>query len=182
MHMAIREFHQFKPALGKGVYIDPAAVVIGQVILADDASVWPCAVIRGDLLAITIGERSNIQDGSVLHTTHDSIYAPGGHGLTIGKDVTVGHKVMLHGCTIHDESLIGMGAIILDGAVVESHVIVAAGSVVGPGKILESGYVWRGNPIQKSRPLTANEISFFKYSTAKYVELKNKHIAMQSNN
>lgn len=177
--MNIRAFQEHQPQLGHGVYIDPAAVVIGQVILGDNVSVWPCAVIRGDLLAISIGDRTNIQDGSVLHTTHDSIYAPGGHALTIGKDVTVGHKAMLHGCTIHDESLIGMGAIILDGAIVQSHVIVAAGSVVGPGKVLESGYVWRGNPIQKARPLTDTEISFFKYSTARYVELKDKHIAMR---
>jgi len=176
--MNIRAFQGISPTLGKAVYIDPMACVIGKVILGDDVSIWPCAVIRGDLLSIEIGDRSNIQDGSVLHTTHDSPYAPGGHSLTIGKDVTVGHKAILHGCTIHEQSLIGMGAIILDGAVVESHVIVAAGSVVGPGKILESGYVWRGNPIQKSRPLSAQEISFFKYSTARYVELKDKHMLM----
>lgn len=178
--MSIRQFEQYVPQLGRAVYVDPAAVVIGQVLLGDDVSIWPCAVVRGDLLAIKIGDRSNIQDGAVLHTTHDSIYAPGGHALSIGRDVTVGHKAMLHGCTIHDESLIGMNAVILDGAVVESHVIVAAGSVIGPGKILESGFVWRGNPVQKSRPLTEQEIRFFKYSTARYVELKDKYILMHN--
>ena len=172
----LRKFGQHSPQLGKAVYVDPAAVVIGKVILGDDVSVWPCAVIRGDLLFIKIGDRTNIQDGSILHTTHDSPYAPNGFALTIGKDVTVGHQAVLHGCTIHDESLIGMGAVILDGAVVESHVIVAAGSVVGPGKRLESGYVWRGNPVQKSRPLTAEEIAFFKYSAKKYVENKDLYL------
>jgi carbonic anhydrase/acetyltransferase-like protein (isoleucine patch superfamily) len=174
--MSIRAFRQHHPQLGHRVYVDPAAVVIGQVNLGNDVSVWPCAVIRGDLLAINIGDRSNIQDGSVLHTTHDSVYAPGGFALTIGKDVTVGHKAVLHGCTVEDECLIGMGAVVLDGAIIQSHVILAAGSVVGPGKILESGYVWRGNPVQKTRALTDQEKTFFKYSAQKYIDNKNYYL------
>ncbi len=173
--MNVRQFAEAIPNVSQGVFIDLSAVVTGRVSLGPDASVWPCVSIRGDLMPITIGARSNIQDGSVLHTTHMSDYCPEGHALTIGEDVTVGHNVTLHGCTIHDQALIGMNAVVLDGAVVESHVLVAAGSVVGPGKVLESGYLWLGNPIRKARPLTDKEIQFFRYSAEHYVKLKDKH-------
>ncbi len=173
--MNIRPFNDIHPQLGNHVFIDDSAVVTGKVILGDDASVWPCVSIRGDLMPIKIGDRSNIQDGSVLHTTHASEYCANGFALTIGDDVTIGHNVTLHGCTIQDQSLIGMNAVVLDGAIVEKNVLVAAGSVVGPGKVLESGYLWLGNPIRKARPLTEKEIRFFLYSAHHYVKLKNQH-------
>jgi carbonic anhydrase/acetyltransferase-like protein (isoleucine patch superfamily) len=132
--------------------------------------------VRGDIHQITIGERTSIQDGSVLHVTHDSEYHPGGAPLTIGDDVTVGHKVTLHACTLSSLCIIGMGSIILDNAVVESDVILGAGSLVPPGKTLTSGYLWLGSPAIKKRPLTEQELAFIRYSAKSYVKLKNQHL------
>lgn len=175
----IRSFGQHTPLLGNRVFIDSMAVVTGDVTLGDDASVWPMVSIRGDLLPIKIGDRSNIQDGSVLHTSHDSKYFPGGATLTIGNDVTVGHAVVLHGCTIKDKVLIGMGAIVLDRAIINSNVIIGAGTLVPPNKELESGYLYVGSPAKKSRLLTASEIEFLSYSALSYVKNKNLHLAEQ---
>ncbi|MCK5263643.1 MAG: gamma carbonic anhydrase family protein, partial [Gammaproteobacteria bacterium] len=122
-----------------------------------------------------IGERTNIQDGSVLHVTHDSEYAPGGVSLDVGNDVTVGHNVVLHACCIENECLIGMGAVVLDGAVVQSGAMVGAGSLVPPGKVLESGYLWLGSPVKRVRELSEKEKTFLKYSAMHYVKLKNRH-------
>ena len=135
----IRQYKNFIPKIDKTAYIDEAAVVIGDVEIGAESSVWPCVVIRGDIHHIRIGHHTNIQDGSVLHVTHASEFTPDGFPLIVGNHVVVGHNVTLHGCTVHDHSLIGMNAVVLDGAVVESRVLVAAGSVVGPGKVLESG-------------------------------------------
>ena len=172
----IRPFNGHSPQLGKRVFIDPNAVVTGQVSMGDDCSVWPGASIRGDLLAITIGKSTNIQDGSVLHTSQDSIYNPGGHPLIIGDEVTIGHNATVHACTIHDQVLIGMGSVILDGAIIESRVLVGAGSLVSPGKVLSSGYLWRGNPARPIRELTEEELGFFKFSADRYVVNKDQHI------
>ena len=177
MSTAIRPFKNITPKLAKTAYVDPAAVVIGDVEIAADASIWPCAVVRGDVQSIKIGERSNIQDGCVVHVTHDSQYQPGGLATVIGNDVTIGHNATIHACTIEDETLIGMNAVILDGAVVHKHVIVAAGSVVGPGKKLQSGFLWRGSPARAVRELSKQELGFFKYSAAQYVKLKNSYTA-----
>ncbi|MDC0535278.1 gamma carbonic anhydrase family protein [Francisellaceae bacterium] len=173
----IRPFGSHKPKLGNGVFVDPMAVVTGDVTLGHDASVWPMVSIRGDLLPIKIGDRSNIQDGSVLHTSHDSKYFPGGASLTIGNDVTVGHAVVLHGCTINDKVLIGMGAIVLDRAIINSNIILGAGTLVPPNKELESGYLYVGSPAKKARPLTESELEFLSYSAASYVKNKDLHLA-----
>lgn len=175
--MGIRSFRGVSPSLGERVFIDDSAVVLGDVTLGDDVSVWPTAVIRGDMHRIRVGARTSIQDGSVLHITHASDYSPGGYPLTIGDDVTVGHRAILHGCTIASKVLIGMGATVLDGAVVESEVLVAAGAVVPPGKHLESGYVYGGNPVRQLRPLKESEYRFFTYSAANYVSLKNEFLS-----
>jgi len=171
----IRTFEDNIPQLAPSVFIDESAVVIGNVSIGDDSSVWPCCSVRGDIHSITIGKRTNIQDGCVLHVTHDSEYAPGGAKLTVGDDVTVGHNVVLHACTIEDRCLIGMGSIILDGAVVQTGAMVGAGSLVPPHKILEGGYMWLGSPVKKVRPLTDKETAFLDYSAAHYVALKNRH-------
>lgn len=173
--MAIRSFNGIQPTLGQNVFIDETAVVTGRVLLGDDASVWPQVSIRGDLMPIEIGARSNIQDNSVLHTSHDSQFSPGGHALKIGEDVTVGHGVILHGCTIGDRVLIGMGSIVLDGVTLEDEVFLAAGSMVPPGKILEGGFLWLGRPAKKIRPLTEEERDFFRYSASHYVSLQKQH-------
>ena len=170
--MTIRNFEGHQPNLHKTVYVDKTALVSGQVKIGDGSSVWPMAVIRGDINTISIGKRSNIQDGSVLHVTHGSEYStPDGLPLTIGDDVTVGHNAVLHACTIHNHSLIGMGAIILDGAIIEEEVIVGAGSLVPPNKRLESGYLWLGSPVKKVRPLKDKEKEFLRYSALHYVKL-----------
>ncbi|WP_422444390.1 MULTISPECIES: gamma carbonic anhydrase family protein [unclassified Endozoicomonas] len=180
MSQAIRSFNHKMPVLGERVYIDDSAVVLGDVTIGNDSSVWPTAVIRGDMHSIRIGDRTSIQDGSVLHITHASDYNPAGHPLTIGDDVTVGHKAVLHGCTIHNRCLIGIGAIILDGAVVEEEVIVAAGCLVPPGKHLESGFVYKGNPAKKTRELSETERSFFQYTAGNYVKLKDNYLENQA--
>ncbi|ELT95983.1 hypothetical protein CAPTEDRAFT_146607 [Capitella teleta] len=176
MSQAIRHFNNKMPVLGERVYIDESSVVLGDVTIGDDSSVWPTAVIRGDMHSISIGARTSIQDGSVLHITHASDYNPNGYPLTIGDDVTIGHKAVLHGCTIKNRCLIGIGAIILDGAVVEEEVIVAAGCLVPPGKCLESGFVYKGNPATKTREISEKERSFFKYTAGNYVKLKNNYL------
>lgn len=173
--MTIRKFEEFTPEIAESVFIDEAAVVIGRVEIGADSSVWPMCSVRGDINSIKIGERSNIQDGSVLHVTHDSDYAPGGYALEIGNDVTVGHNVVLHACTIEDECLIGMGTVVLDGAVIKRGAMVGAGSLVPPGKVLDSGYLWLGSPVKRARELSEKEKSFFKYSAKHYVALKNRY-------
>lgn len=175
--MALRTFEGHEPQLGHGAWVDPAAVVIGDVVLGDDASVWPGCVIRGDIHRIRIGARSNIQDGSVLHVTHASEFNAEGHPLTIGDDVIVGHHVTLHGCRIGNGCLIGMGARVLDGAVVEAGAMVAAGALVPPGKVLEGGWLWVGAPVYRARTLTDKEKAHLAYSAEHYVRLKDRHIA-----
>lgn len=174
--MTIRKFQKFTPRLGKDVYVDASAQVIGDVAIGDDSSVWPMAVVRGDVHSIRIGKCTSIQDASVLHVTHRGPYNPNGFSLTIGDYVTVGHKVTLHGCQIDDYCLLGMGSIVMDGAHIQEKVILGAGSLVPPGKVLESGYLWVGSPVKKSRPLTDKELEFFQYSAKGYQKLKQTYL------
>lgn len=175
--MATRSYLEYSPFIGTNTYVDPMALIIGNVTIGKDCSIWPFACIRGDMHSIHIGDRTSIQDSSVLHITHAGEYSPNGFPLMIGSDVTVGHKVTLHGCTIHDLTIIGMGSVVLDGAVIESEVILGAGSLVTPGKILESGYLWVGAPAVRKRPLTKEELSFIRYSANNYVKLKNNYLS-----
>lgn len=174
--MHIRTYQGMTPKLGKRTFIDPSAVVLGDVELGDDCSVWPLTVIRGDMHRIRIGTRTSVQDGSVLHITHAGPFNPDGFPLIIGDDVTIGHQAMLHGCTVGSRVLVGMGAMIMDGAVVEDDVIVGAGSLVPPGKTLESGYLYVGRPVKQQRKLTEKELKFFTYTAGNYVKLKDKHL------
>ncbi len=174
--MPVRSFQGHQPQFGQRVMIDPTSVVIGDVVLGDDVSVWPMTVIRGDMHRIRVGARTSIQDGSVLHITHAGPYNPDGHPLHIGDDVTIGHKALLHGCTVGNRVLVGMGAIIMDGAVVEDDVVIAAGCLVPPGKRLESGHLYVGSPARKARPLSEKEMSYFTYTAANYVKLKDQHL------
>lgn len=175
--MSIRYYQGVAPTIGARVYVDPSAVVIGKVRIGDDSSIWPTAVVRGDVHEIEIGARTSIQDGSVLHVTHDGPYAPGGRALLIGSDVTVGHRVVLHACTIGDACLVGMGSVVLDDVVAEDHVMIGAGSVVPPGKRLERGSLYVGGPARKVRDLTARELEFLRYSAAQYVKVKDSYLA-----
>lgn len=171
----IRQFQGIDPTLSHGAFVDESAVVIGDVVLGEDSSVWPMCVVRGDVNHIRIGRRSNIQDGSVLHVTAPGEESSLGYPLIIGDEVTVGHGCILHACTIEDRCLIGMGSTVLDGAVIRENVLLGAGSLVPPGKDLESGYLWLGSPVKRARPLTDQEIAWFARSAANYVALKNKY-------
>jgi carbonic anhydrase/acetyltransferase-like protein (isoleucine patch superfamily) len=175
--MTIRRYLDHTPVLADRAFVDDSAVVIGRVTLGEDASIWPLTVIRGDVHDISIGARTNIQDGSVLHNTSPDSTPPHGFPLVVGEDVTVGHRVILHGCTIGDRVLIGMGAIVMDGAVVESDTIVGAGSVVSPGKVLSSGGLYVGTPAKRVRDLRPEELDFLRYSAAHYVKLKDRHLS-----
>ncbi|VAW51681.1 Carbonic anhydrase, gamma class, partial [hydrothermal vent metagenome] len=164
----IRSFESFTPQIDQTVFVDESAVVTGNVSIAEDSSVWPCCSIRGDIHSISIGARTNIQDGCILHVTHDSEYAPGGFSLSVGNEVTVGHNVVLHACTVEDLCLIGMGSVVLDGALVQSGAMVGAGSLVPPNKVLKGGYMWLGSPVKKARELSDKEKVFLKYSAQQY--------------
>ncbi len=179
MSAALRRYRQWWPHIAISAYVDPAALVIGRVWMGSDASIWPFAVARGDVNEIHIGQRSNIQDGSVLHVTHDGRYTPGGRALLIGDDVTVGHGVILHACTIGDGSLIGMGSTVLDDAEIGKHVMVGAGSLVAPGKRLQPGSLWLGNPAKFVRYLSDNEIEKLYYSARNYVQVKNDYLSAE---
>lgn len=172
----IRAYKGQQPNIGNHVYIDLSAVVIGVVELADDVSIWPYVVIRGDVNYIQIGKRTNIQDGSVLHVARPTPNNPQGYPLIIGDDVTIGHKAMLHGCVIDHHVLIGMGAILLDGVKIEDYVMVGAGALVPPGKVLTSGYLYHGNPARQIRALTSSEREMLERSSEHYVRLKNEYI------
>lgn len=175
--MTVRTFDGIAPTIGARAYIDPAAVVIGRVTIGEDASIWPTAVLRGDVHEIHVGARTSIQDGSVLHVTHDSKdYAPGGRACIVGTDVTVGHRVVLHACTIGNFCLIGMGSVVLDDAIIGDNVILGAGSLVSPGKRLESGGLYVGSPARRVRDLKPQELAFLKYSAAHYVKLKDSYL------
>jgi carbonic anhydrase/acetyltransferase-like protein (isoleucine patch superfamily) len=171
----IRTFEGHVPDIDAGAWVDEMALVVGDVRIGADSSVWPMTVIRGDINRIVIGERTNIQDGSVLHVTHDSRFMPGGLALTVGDDVTVGHKVVLHACIIGDRCLIGMGSIVMDGAEIAPDTLLGAGSLVTPNKRLEGGYLWQGSPARRVRTLTEREREYLTYSAEHYVRLKNRH-------
>lgn len=175
--MTLRPYLDTSPALGERVYVDPAATVIGRVTLGDDVSIWPTCVVRGDVNTIAIGARTNVQDGTVIHVSHDGPHAKlGGYATVIGSDVTIGHKAIIHACTIEDAVLIGMGAILLDGAIVRRHAFIGAGSLVSPGKEVGEGELWLGNPARKVRVLRDAEIEGLYYSAQHYVRLKDQYL------
>ncbi|MFW6342965.1 MAG: gamma carbonic anhydrase family protein [Halothiobacillaceae bacterium] len=163
-----------QPRIGADAWVDDSAVVIGDVTLAEGVSVWPQAVLRGDINGIRIGRDSNLQDGVIVHVNHASEFGEAAD-CQVGEAVTVGHRATLHACRIGNRCLIGMGAIVLDHAVVEDEVIVGAGTVVSPGKVLESGYLWLGVPARKVRPVTDQEREYFGYSARFYRELAARH-------
>ena len=176
MSTSLRKYQGIAPQVANSAYIDKAAVLIGDIAIAEDASIWPLVAARGDVNKISIGARSNVQDGCILHVTRKSPANPAGIPLMIGEDVTVGHKALLHACTIGDRVLVGMGAIILDGAIIENDVMIGAGTLVPPRKTLVSGYLYIGSPAKQARKLTNDEIAFLKLSADNYVLLKNEYI------
>lgn len=176
--MSVRPFLDKTPKLGERVYVDPAGCVIGEVTLGDDVSIWPMAVVRGDVNHIVIGARTNVQDAAVVHVTHEGPFTrPGGWPTVIGADVTIGHGAIVHACTIEDLCLIGMGATVLDGAVVKRYGFVGAGAVVSPGKIVGEAELWLGNPARFVRRLSDREIEQLHYSAQHYLRLKDRYLA-----
>jgi len=173
----VQSFNNHTPRIADYVYIHQTASIIGDVHIGPDCSIWPGAVIRGDVNSIRIGAGTNIQDLSVLHVNHKSSEDPIGAPLIIGNNVTIGHTVILHGCTIEDECLIGMGSIVMDKAVLQKHVLLAAGSLVPEGKVLESGYLYVGSPARRMRPLTEEEIGHLNDSANHYIALKNDYLS-----
>lgn len=169
--MAIEAFQGVMPRLGRDVYVHPGATVIGDVELGDGVSVWPGVVIRGDVNFIRIGAGSNIQDNSVLHVSHRNPQDPEGAPLIIGARVTVGHAVILHGCTVGDECLIGMGALIMDKAVIRPRALLGAGSLVPERRELESGWVHVGRPARTLRLLSDAEMADLGRSAERYMAL-----------
>ena len=176
LRMNIRSLRGKSPLIAESAYVDETAVVIGDVTIGEDSSIWPMVVIRGDDQAVVIGKRSNIQDGSVIHVASDNELFPGGIPTIVGDDVVVGHKVLLHACTIGNQCLIGMSSTVLDGAVIEDGTMLGAGSLVPMGKCLESGYLYVGSPAKKVRPLTEKELAFLPYSAQNYVKVSGHYL------
>ncbi|OHU84715.1 MULTISPECIES: gamma carbonic anhydrase family protein [Pseudoalteromonas] len=172
----LRSYKGITPTLDEAVYVDESSVLVGDITIGKDSSIWPLVAARGDVNYIKIGERTNIQDGSVLHLTRATKSNPNGYPLIIGDDVTVGHKVMLHGCTLGNRILVGMGAIVMDNVTVEDDVIIGGGALVPPNKTLESGHLYVGSPVKKSRPLSPDELAFLKVSAQNYVQLKDEYL------
>jgi carbonic anhydrase/acetyltransferase-like protein (isoleucine patch superfamily) len=174
--MSISNYLNTAPILGNSIYLHPSCQVIGDVRIGDDSSVWCNTVLRGDVNRIVIGRGTNVQDLTMGHVSHKTAEKPDGSPLIVGDYVTVGHSVILHGCRIGNECLIGMGSIIMDDVVIPDHVMIGAGSLVSPGKVLESGMLYMGRPATAVRKLTDEEIAYFKYSAEHYMRLKDNYL------
>ncbi len=167
-------FGDHVPAIAASAFVAPGTRLIGNVSIGDESSIWYNCVLRGDVEAITIGARSNIQDGSVVHVS--GAYDGGGSLPTIiGDDVLVGHLVMLHACTIENHGFIGMGAIVMDGCVVQEGGMLAAGAMLTPGKTIGRGELWAGRPAKFLRMLTEAEVARNRYGASGYVRLAKMH-------
>jgi carbonic anhydrase/acetyltransferase-like protein (isoleucine patch superfamily) len=166
----ILPFKGVVPQIAATAFVAPTASVIGDVVIGAGSSIWFGTVVRGDVHEIRIGERTNIQDGTVVHVTR------GKFGTYIGSGITIGHGAILHACTLEDDCFIGMGATVMDGAVVESGAMVAAGALVTPGKRVKKGELWAGSPAKFLRPLTEAEVAFFPQSAAGYVDLAAEYL------
>ncbi|MEW6544618.1 MAG: gamma carbonic anhydrase family protein [Nitrospirota bacterium] len=167
----IRTFQGMMPKIARSAFVEETAVVVGDVVVGEDSSVWFNSVVRGDVHYIRIGSRTNVQDLCMLHVTHDT--AP----LVIGDDVTVGHHVVLHGCTVKDRVLIGMGAIIMDGAVIGEDSVVGAGALVTEGTIVPPKSLVLGAPAKVKRPVTAEELAWIRESAENYVRYAREYLS-----
>jgi carbonic anhydrase/acetyltransferase-like protein (isoleucine patch superfamily) len=174
--MAITSYLDTAPDIGNGVFLHNSAQVIGDVTIGEDSSIWCNAVLRGDVNRISVGRCSNVQDLAMCHVSHKTPQKPDGSPLIIGDFVTIGHSVILHGCTIGNQCLIGMGSIVMDDVTIQDKVMIGAGSLVPPGKTLESDMLYIGRPAQAVRALTAEEIAYLRYSAEHYVRVKNNYL------
>ena len=174
--MSLSPYLSTSPIIGERIFLHPSCQVIGDVKIGDDSSVWCNAVLRGDVNRIVIGRGTNVQDLTMGHVSHKTPDKPEGSPLIVGDYVTVGHSVILHGCRIGNECLIGMGSIVMDDVVIPDRVMVGAGSLISPGKTLESGMLYMGRPAKAIRALTEEEIAYFKYSAEHYMRLKDNYL------
>ena len=174
--MPISSYLNTSPTLGDRVYLHLSCQIIGDVKLGDDSSIWCNTVLRGDVNRIEVGRGSNIQDLTMCHVSHKTENKPEGSPLIIGDYVTVGHSVILHGCRIGNECLIGMGSIIMDDVVIPDRVMVGAGSLISPGKTLESGMLYMGRPAKAVRALTDDEMKYLRYSAEHYIRNKDNYL------
>jgi gamma-carbonic anhydrase len=165
----IRSFGGKAPRLHASVFAAEGSAILGDVEIGEASSVWYGVVVRGDVNCVRIGARTNVQDGSVIHVTSNT------HPTVIGDDVTIGHRAVLHGCTVKDRCLIGIGAIVLDGAVIGPDAMVGAGALVPPGAIVPPGTLVLGSPAKPKRPLTAQELAFLPESAARYAAYAARH-------
>ncbi len=172
----LHTYNKIKPTIGKDVFIANSAEIIGEVSIGDDSSVWFGSIIRGDVNYIKIGKRVNIQDLSMIHVTHASLDNPEGNPAIIEDDVTIGHKVMLHGCKIEKGSLVGMSATILDGAIIGKESIVGANSLVTRDKVFPPRSLIVGSPAKVIRTLSEDEVKELYASASRYVDYKNSYI------
>lgn len=162
--MNLISYKGITPLIKENSFIAPGSYIIGDVSIGSETGIWFNCVVRGDVDKVSIGNRTNIQDGTVIHVTR------GGHPTVIGDGVTVGHKVMLHACKLEDGCFVGMGAVLMDDSVVESGAMVAAGAILTPGKIVKKGQIWAGNPARYFRDLSEEEQNFIKISENNYVK------------
>jgi carbonic anhydrase/acetyltransferase-like protein (isoleucine patch superfamily) len=174
--MPLISYLDVSPVIGERIFLHPSCQVIGDVRIGDDSSVWCNTVLRGDVNRIVIGRGTNVQDLTMGHVSHRVPEKPEGSPLLIGDRVTVGHAVILHGCSIGNECLIGMGSIIMDDVVIPDRVMIGAGSLISPGKVLQSGMLYVGRPAKALRALTAEEIAYLKQSAEHYMELKDSYL------
>ncbi|MBA3024130.1 MAG: gamma carbonic anhydrase family protein [Gammaproteobacteria bacterium] len=174
--MPLSNYLDTSPVIGDKVFLHPSCQVIGDVKIGEDSSVWCNTVLRGDVNRIVIGRGSNVQDLTMGHVSHKTAEKPDGSPLIIGDYVTVGHSVILHGCRIGNECLIGMGSIIMDDVVIPDHVMVGAGSLISPGKTLQGGMLYMGRPAKAVRALTDEEIEYLRYSAEHYMRVKDNYL------
>jgi len=170
MPALIRPHHGVTPTIAASAFVAETAVVIGDVTIGEQASIWYGCVLRGDGNFIRVGARTNIQDGTIVHVNHEREGAAGTRTI-IGADVTIGHMALIHACTLEDGCFIGMQACVMDGAVVESGAMVAAGALVTPGKRVKRGELWGGSPARLMRKLTESELKYFSYTVEHYIEM-----------
>jgi carbonic anhydrase/acetyltransferase-like protein (isoleucine patch superfamily) len=171
--MSLYHFGAASPTIAASAFIAPGACIIGNVTIGADSSIWYNCVLRGDVEAISIGARTNIQDGSVVHVSGGAAGAR--HSTLIGDDVLIGHLAMVHGCTIENRGFVGLGAIVMDGCVIESDGMLAAGAMLTPGKRIGARELWAGRPAKLLRLLSEADIARNRAGVAHYVELARKH-------
>ena len=175
--MTLLTYEGKTPRIDPTAFVAPGARLIGDIEIGPEASIWYNCVLRGDVNAIRIGARTNIQDGTVLHVDSPQAGHEAGYPTLIGEEVLIGHLAMVHGCILHDRAFVGLGAIVMDGCEIEGDAMLAAGAMLTPGKRIPAGQLWAGRPAKYVRELSAADIAGMRAGVAHYVELARRHAA-----